>query len=160
MILFRNRKKWAELSSELNRAFWANTDDDIRKFYFASTASADDDWTGKFFGTSEEEENKGQYMPLGGSGADDDDSEEDEDEFSKRVSAEYGKGTPGHKNEEEFQTQWKNETTKEKWQNMNNKMSQMFGRKEAAKVTAVDNKSKGDDIVPLKDDDGNYREVL
>ena len=77
---------------EMNKAFWANADADIRECYFSSTVSADDDWTNKFFGglgdkmnmnmnmkTKREdkqggggdasEEDKGKYMPLGGGGA-------------------------------------------------------------------------------------------
>lgn len=88
--LRRFRKKWAQISTEMNKAFWANADVDIRECYFSSTVSADDDWTNKFFGglgdkmnmktkTKREdkqggggdasEEDKGKYMPLGGWGA-------------------------------------------------------------------------------------------
>ena len=76
--LRRFRKKWAEISSEMNKSFWANTDPAVRECFFSQTVSADDDWMKKFFGNSpvgggkargeqddELEEDKGQYMPLG-----------------------------------------------------------------------------------------------
>ncbi len=76
--LRRFRKKWAEISSEMNQAFWANTDPMVRECFFSLTVSADDDWMKKFFGDTpvgggktcggdedKLEEDRGQYMPVG-----------------------------------------------------------------------------------------------
>jgi len=183
--LRRFRKKWAQISTEMNKAFWANTDADIRECYFSSTVSADDDWTNKFFGglgdkmkTNREdkqggdasEEDKGNYMPLGGgaaaagTGGDDvdgsfDSSDDvDEDEIMNRISAEYGLAAAGKSSQQDFEQEWNQDgassLANDKWQNM-------FGRKKESKISTSDFYDNGDEDTkrPLTDD-STCRELL
>jgi len=130
--LRRFRKKWAEISIEMNTAFWVNTDVEVRECYYASTMSSDDDWMKKFFGDSpvggaikkrdgeedKAEEERGQYMPLGGQDnfetstkvngipSFEASANMDEDEMMKQVNAEYGI-TDSKLSQQEFEQEWK-----------------------------------------------------
>jgi len=163
LVLRRYRKKWAQISNEMNNDFWAKTDDDVKQYYFSSTASADDDWTKKFFMDDADKEatDKGQYMPLGGAGGGNSGGAdgEDEDEMMKQMSAEYGmtnSGGEADNYDQAFQEQWKDTTSNEKWQNMVNRINKPFAK---SKIRAVDKDDDGDDVRPLYED-GSYREVL
>ncbi len=109
-ILRRYRKKWAELSCELNETFWAKTDDEVKEYYFASSMSTNDEWMKKFFihdADKEQEENtKGNYQPLScaTNGAGDMDDEDDED--MQRLAAEYGQQQKSDENEQSFKARW------------------------------------------------------
>ena len=164
-VLRRFRKKWAQISNEMNLSFWAKTDDDVREHYFSSTCSADQNWMKKFFmdDAEKEELKQGRYMPLGIGNIDDDDDtdDEEEEELKQRVAAEYGMGSVNRISEEKFQEQWKRTTVKEKWQNMTHGMNASFGKKRSDKnISACIADSNANDTLPLKDDDGSCREVL
>jgi hypothetical protein len=167
---------------EMNKAFWANADADIRECYFSSTVSADDDWTNKFFGglgdkmnmkTKREdkqggggdasEEDKGKYMPLGGGGAaastggDVDDSfdssdDVDEDEIMNRISAEYGLAAAGKSSQQDFEQDWKQAGSSTTL--AKDKWQSMFGRKKETMISTSDFYDNGDEDTkrPLTDD--------
>jgi len=104
-VLRRYRKKWAEISAEMNVDFWANTDEEVREYYYETSACTDDEWMKKFFindaddQKNQDNDERGKYMPLSGDGGlnavgdnSDDDlgDDETEAETTKRMSAEYG----------------------------------------------------------------------
>lgn len=166
--LRRFRKKWAQITSEMNKAFWANTDEDIRDCYFASTISADDDWTQKFFGEKshddgKDEEEKGKYMPLGGGGQKNDGTFVfDNDSSDDELDSEYGSSS-NKKSPSDFEKEWKldqqkSDSAKEKWNSMVHNMSKPF-RKEQ-KEDSIFIPKEGDDSIKPLNDDTSYREVL
>lgn len=166
--LRRFRKKWAQITSEMNKAFWANTDEDIRDCYFASTISADDDWTQQFFGEkSHEDKNekeKGKYMPLGGGGQKSDgtfvfDNDSSDDELDDKMASEYGY----NKSQSDFEKEWKldqqkSDSAKEKWNSIVQNMSKPFRKEE--KEDSIFIPKEGDDAIKPLNDDTSYREVL
>lgn len=166
--LRRFRKKWAQITSEMNKAFWANTDEDIRDCYFASTISADDDWTQKFFGEKshedKNEEEKGKYMPLGGGGQKSDgtfafDNDSSDDELDDKMASEYGY----NKSQSDFEKEWKldqqkSDSAKEKWNSIVQNMSKPFRKEE--KEDSIFIPKEGDDAIKPLNDDTSYREVL
>lgn len=163
--LRRFRKKWAQISSEMNKAFWANADPDIRECYFSSTASADDDWIKKFFGDlgnkkgegDATEGDKGKYMPLGEGANDANDSfhseDVNEDEMMKHIEAEYGLASAGNGSQQDFEEEWNGKapssvSVKDKWHNV-------FGRKKESKIQispADYDSGEEDSKRPLTDD--------
>lgn len=184
--LRRFRKKWAQISTEMNKAFWANADADIRECYFSSTVSADDDWTNNFFGglgdkmkTKREdkqggggdasEEDKGKYMPLGGGaaastgedadGSFDSSDDADEDEIMNRISAEYGLAAAGKNSQQDFEQEWNQSGSSSSL--AKGKWQNMFGRKKESKISTSDFYDNGDEDTkrPLTDDT-TCRELL
>ena len=145
-VLRRFRKKWAQITREMNTAFWSKADGEVRHNY-ASNDSTKESWVKDFFmdDATKKDKQKGSYMPLGSNGHDDigiDDDSDEDDEFTKKVAAEYGMYSPngekGHKGKEseiEFSEKWKS-TTKEEWQSLASKVN-------ASAASEKDNNDKG-----------------
>ena len=85
-ILRRHRRRWKQLSDQLNRDFWAKATDEFKMEYFSKCATNEEGYLSNFFGTTAEEKaaednddvNAGQYMPV--NLEKEDDSSDDEDE--------------------------------------------------------------------------------
>lgn len=141
-MLRRYRNKWKKHTQELNREFWTHTDDDTKAEYFGTTATADEDWVRKFFGVrdegKEDEDNHGQYMPVGEGGDEDEGDDELERKYSENMASAY---------EAEFCDSDRGDGR------IKMQMNGLLSRWKRGRQNMTDDDLRGDDSVPLSGGD-------